>query len=213
VWRTSASSLTARFNAAPTLFTYSVGLAEATTSERQEGIAKRQGEIAEQQHQILQNQLSRRADLRVISRSQHTEFGSEGIKPTTIRLRVLNRGSKAADGFHWEIVIPRALAFTVTFVDDDGKQIPGVWAPFSETEGYDKQEGHYPHKLFSSSDVQIAILAVDADRGPRVPEFTIRLRIRGEDGLSPTSGLAEIHYRRLPDGMYEVRHPWPDTQP
>jgi hypothetical protein len=186
---------------------------QTSINKRQEAMAQQQGEIAETQHKIMREQLSRKTDLRVRSGLQNRSWDSEAMSygPTAITLRVENGGNRAADGFYWEVFIPRELAFRVKFIDDDGEELSGRFAPFSETEVYDKRDGHYAHKLFPWGPMDIVRLSVESEH-PSVHEFTIKWRVRSEDGVIPREGLGEIRFRRVEDGTYAVMHPEPGNE-
>jgi len=181
---------------------------QADSAKRQEAIAAKQAEIVEKQDRILQERLSRTLDLRVRTRKQNRAWLGDVFGPTTIELDVLNGGNKTADGFYWELFISRELVFKVSFVDEYDNRIQTQFSPFSEEEVYDKISAHYTNKLYreTETDGPIARMLVQ----PEVQEFTIKWRLRTEDGLVPTAGLAKIHYRRIAEhDTYAVMEPWP----
>lgn len=170
-------------------------------------IARRQGEIAEAQHQLMQQQLARRMDLRVRSGQQYAQASTSGHYLLTVTLNVFNGGNAHADGFHCEIYRPMEYSGDVLFVDAMGNEVNVQWVPFGDEEQYDKVELHYSHRLFPGSYVPVARFTVPFEVGPaQLEEFIIKWRIHCEDGLVPSTGLAEIRYQKDEDGMYSDLH-------
>jgi hypothetical protein len=184
-----------------------LGRIEKIEDEQRE-VLKRQGEIAERQHQIMEEQLAKRSDLRVRASGQTALPGGDFSRlypVTTITMYVKNYGTKGADGFHWEIFIPDEARGSVKFVDEAGDEIEGRFAPMSEADRYHKLEGHYTHRLFPRSDVAVTTLAIQ-NRHARAKEFTIKWRIRSEDGYNPDPELGEIRFKKTDDWSYEMFH-------
>ena len=164
-------------------------------------IAKRQAEIAENQHQILQEQVAKKTDLRMMVQGVNRQFSSNKDLRSTIRFHVHNGGNKSADGFYWELLIPEDIAHWVEFVDEDGQKLKTKISHQSETEHYQKLDGHYTHKLWGFTGLEIARISFDT-RLPKLNEFTLKWRIRAEDGMVPPEGLAFIKLQRLDDLTY-----------
>ena len=76
---------------------------------------RRQLKMQEKEHERWLYETSRKLDLRVRGTETHASWGSRGYDPITIALKVKNGSDKTADGFFWEVLIPRHLAFKVEF--------------------------------------------------------------------------------------------------
>jgi hypothetical protein len=167
-------------------------------------LTKRQGEIAEAQHRFFQDETSKTTDLRVIVEGMTNTMTSDASVPTTVRFAVHNGGNKSADGFYWELLIPAALSHMIGFFDEDGAVLQSKWSHLSETEHYRKIDGHYTHKLWGYTGVEVARIRFDG-KIDVLQEFFVKWRIRGEGGMVPPlgSGLAFIKLKRVADGTYE----------
>lgn len=99
------------------------------------------------------------------------------------------------------------------FLDLDGDEEPGRFHPLAPDDTYDSIHGHYPHKLFAWSTVDVCKLSVDATH-PATRNFWIKWRISCEDGGVPKAGgHAKIHYTRVDEGpfaSYATSHPDPN---
>jgi len=186
-------------------------MAEQTAiSKRQEAVAteqaaitKRQGEIAEVQHRILTAELSRRTDVRIIYHRQEVHHRHDFQGWNAIEFHAHNGGNKSADGFYWEVLVSDNVANVVRFLDESGMPVEGKLSYQSRTERYQKVDGHYTHKLFPYSGIEVIRVAVAPP--PSSPDkLSVKWRIRGEDGMVPPAGLAEIIFERAGDGLYEV---------
>jgi hypothetical protein len=168
-------------------------------------ISKRQMDMQAEQHRFFEEQLAKKTDLRVIvqgvtnSLRDTMDFGVEG--QTTVRFHVHNGGNKSADGFYWEILVPQAIAHRFTFINSEGEEVDSKISHQSETEHYRKIDGHYTHKLWGLTGLQVARLSFMTTL-PTLAEFTVKWRIRGEDGMVPPQGLAFIKLKRIEDGTY-----------
>jgi len=178
-----------------------IALRQEALDREQGQIAVRQAAIAETQHRLLENQLARRTELSFSTGSER--YDGEG--PLAIDLEVRNDGTKVADGFHWEVFIPKDLEDRVGFLDA-GLFYAGEFAPWSETEHFVKDEGHYVHKLWPRSDVKVTTLAILEPLENDLPEFTVYWRIRCEDGIvPPPEQLAAVRFTKSKGFGYESR--------
>lgn len=172
-------------------------------------IASRQAAIAETQHQIMLQQLAKRTDLRVRAPSQRRIIGltTGQLDATVVTFVVHNGGDKSSDGFYWEILVPRAFMGAIDFTNlAEDREIKPKFTPFSQTDVYDKVEGHYNHKLYPYTPVPIVKMIVKTQHVAS-QQFTIKWRIRGDDGVIPKEGLAEIGFKKQSDQMFAVSHP------
>ena len=163
---------------------------------------------------ILEEQLSKKTDLRVVVDGVRTEFDENNafLGSNKIRFSVHNGGNKSADGFYWEILFDEDLVNRMNFMNEKGHAVPIKISHQSETETYFKVDGHYTHKLFPYSGIEVACLFVDRqDRA--LDAFYVRWRIRGEDGMVPPTGLATLKFKRQNDTSYTWTrwHPGQDT--
>jgi hypothetical protein len=166
--------------------------------------------MAKKQDDFFQEQLSKTTDLRIICDGVKSTSGSGlASTTTTARFSTHNGGNKSADGFYWELLLPEGLAYLIRFLDEDGGTIEGKMSHLSETEHYKKVDGHYTHKLFPYSGIEVARISFTAN----IEQFDVMWRIRGEDGMIPPVGLAKIRFTRLSDGTYRWTrwHPGQDT--
>lgn len=172
-------------------------------------IAKRQMAMQAEQHQFFEEQLAKKTDLRVIVQGTRNSFSHKvGSRPdppemlTTIRFHVHNGGNKSTDGFYWEILVPEDIAHWFTFYDSvEDSEVKGKPSHQSATEHYKKIDGHYTHKLWGLTGLEVARLSFPATL-PKLADFTVKWRIRGEDGMVPPEGLAFIKLKRVEDGTY-----------
>jgi hypothetical protein len=188
----------------------------AWVARRQIELMREQVKLMQIQDAIVREQLLRKSDVRVRMKGQSAEGvvtdGPGGAYPVTkVRLWAKNTGKRGAEGFHWEIFIPQHLQGGVQFVDDNGEVVDGQFAPMSESELYDKLEGHYTHKLFPWSDVPIATIAIRNGQA-RTERFTVKWRVRTEDGFNPAQKLGEINFTRFQEWDYEAYHVPPGTE-
>ena len=183
------------------LFTLGLGGIAWWLAKRQVEIAKRQMDIQEEQHNFFVSELAKKTDLRIIVPGVGLQIGSHIEETTTIRFNAHNGGDKSADGFYWEILVPENIAHLMEFVDEDGNELESQISHMSETEHYQKLDGHYTHKLFPRSGLEVARLQMTGQQ-PQLQNFVIKWRIRGEDGMIPPEGLAFIKFTRLPDHSY-----------
>ncbi len=170
-------------------------------ARRQVEIAKRQMDMQKEQHDFFVRELAKTTDLRIIVPGVGLQFGSHSEETTTIRFNAHNGGDKSADGFYWELLVPENIAHLIKFVDEDGDVVESRLSHMSETEHYQKRDGHYTQKLFPRSGLEVARLRI-VGQPPQLQDFTIKWRIRGEDGMVPPDGLAFIKFTRLPDHSY-----------
>ena len=85
----------------------------------------------------------------------------------------------------------------------------GRFHPLAVDDTYDSAHGHYPHKLFGYSHIDIIKLTVDA-KHPSTQKFWIKWRISCEDGGVPKAGgHAKIHFTRVKDA-FAAYHPDPN---
>src|SRR5258708_7336760 len=135
------------------VYAWTIARRQFKVMDEQTAISNRQVALAEKQDKIIEEQLNKRTDLRLRAAGQTRNLSSQhdGYGPTIVTMEVVNGGNKTADGCHWELFIPRSLTFKVKFVDLNGSELEGDFAPFSNTEIYDKQEGHWLHKIFAWS--------------------------------------------------------------
>lgn len=127
---------------------------------------------------------------------------------TEVKLVVHNGGNKSAGGFYWEVLVSRDLFGLISFKDLAGEPIKTKFAPQSATDIYDKVDGHYNHKLFPYSGIPVVTMVVRT-RPEKSKQFVIKWRIRGEDGLVPPEGLAELGFTKVEDEMFAVMAPSP----
>lgn len=176
-------------------------------------LAERQNEINEEEHARWKEEQDRKLDLRLRGSGQNREFTSVTMSygPTVVTLRVKNGSDKTADGFFWEVLVPRSLKYKVKFMGlDGGKEVEGRFHPLAKNDVYDSIDGHYPHKLFGWSTVDVCRLSINAEHAS-TQEFWIKWRISCEDGGVPKAGgHAKIHYKRGPDGTFGTYHPDPN---
>jgi hypothetical protein len=170
-------------------------------------IAKRQLDMQAEQHKFFEEQLAKKTDLRVIVQGvtnsfAHTTGSAEIQEQTTVRFHVHNGGNKSTDGFYWEILVPEDIAHLFTFFDSvDGEEVESKISHQSATEHYRKIDGHYTHKLWGKTGLEVARLSFLTTL-PKLAEFTVKWRIRGEDGMVPPEELAFIKLKRIEDGTY-----------
>lgn len=166
---------------------------------RQEETAKRQGEIAETQHRILQEQLAKQPILRirVLEQTPRDDVWLD------VMLVASNNGSKAADGFHWEVFVGENLVGSVGFLDERRNFHSGEFAPFSETERYRKVEGHFTGRLFPMSNQELVRIRIRRN-SPNAQRFVIRWRISCETGMVPGDLPGNIWFKKGADWGYET---------
>jgi hypothetical protein len=179
-------------------------------------ISMRQMVMQAEQHKFFEEQLAKKTDLRVIVQGVTNSFGNtmgsgaEIQEHTTIRFHVHNGGNKSADGFYWEILVPEAIAHWFTFINGEGEEVDSKISHQSATEHYRKIDGHYTQKLWGFTGLQVARLSFLTTL-PMLAGFTVKWRIRGEDGMVPPEGLAFIKLKRIEDGTY-VWSSWHEGQ-
>lgn len=183
----------------------------------QKAILHRQSEIIEGQYRFLQAQWSRRSKLFLRASGQHRDGQSTEFEDvTSVTFEVQNFGDKTADGFYWEILFGPYWDHFAKAVDENGKEIKKKWAHLSETESFKKIYGHYRHKLFPRSTVEVAWVDVNVIGKP-MQEFALKWRIACEDEIIPEEGFTLIHFRLADDRFYAVTHDNPrpvvDTEP
>jgi hypothetical protein len=187
--------------AASALLTLGLGVIAWWLAKRQVEIAKRQMDMQKEQHNFFMTEFAKKTDLRIIVPGIGHQVGSHMETTTTIRFNAHNGSDKSADGFYWEILVPQNIAHLTRFVDDDGNELESHISHISATEHYQKRDGHYTHKLFPRSGLEVAQLQITG-LPSQLQEFAVKWRIRGEDGMIPPEGLAFIKFKRLPDQSY-----------
>jgi hypothetical protein len=176
---------------------------------------RRQLRMQEREHGLWLQQQSKKLDLRLRASEQNRQWSNTdvGHGPVIITVRAKNGSEKTADGFYWEVLIPRPLRHTVKFLDLEGNEVPGRFHPLATDDVYDSLHGHYPHKLFGWSTVDVCKLSVNAAH-PTTRRFWIKWRISCEDGGVPKAGgHAKIRYTRVDEGSfasYATYHPDPN---
>src|ERR1700752_5311105 len=85
--------------------------------------------------------------------------------------------------------------------DPDGLRRKPKIAHHSKAESYWKIDGHYTHKLWPYSGIEVAKISVPSMH-QELKDITSAARTLG---AVPAKGLADIHLRRLEDGTYEWR--------
>jgi hypothetical protein len=126
----------------------------------QEQILRRQGEIAEVQHQVLQEQLAKRSDVLVALFGPEMQ-GTHNVYP----LIAVNRGKKSINGFHFTIIVPD-VDFLRIHEGKDGKYIRFErFASLGDEQGGSRltrhYSGYYQHPLYGAQPAVFATLIVD----------------------------------------------------
>jgi hypothetical protein len=171
-------------------------------------MGRKQTEIAEKQHAIWEAEMAKKTDLRVLAPSQKLAFNKDlEYMETIVKFKVHNGGNKTAEVFFWEVLIPEDLCSSIEFIHQDGTRYSGTITHLSATEHYSRDSGHYSDRLSPFSGIDVTTIAVP--RSPKTHRFKIRWRIRGEEGMVPPVGLAEIGFLRMEDGFFAVSTPRP----
>lgn len=161
---------------------------------REQGvIAKRQGEIAETQHQIMLEQLARKANLEIFLVGPSVRDGYD-VYP----LMAINSGSKPVNSFHYEIWVDDQ-PFIRVLEGREGKELSGeqyMNIPDGTKESR-QHTGMYQLPLFRGTPVQFVTLIIDYTTVP--PDMDMHLDVRwvvvSEDGRiegSPSDILKDI---------------------
>ena len=172
----------------------------------------RQVAIAEREHERWLVEQSMKLDLRMTGSEMTREWSSKDASygPVVIVLKVKNGSEKTADGFFWEMLVPRHLKYNIKFLDLEGAEVPGRFHPLAKDDIYDSMHGHYTHKLFGWSTVDVCKLRINSAH-PSTERFWVKWRISCEDGGVPKGGgYAKIHYKRSADGMFATYDPSPN---
>jgi hypothetical protein len=184
-------------------------------AKRQEEISRRQGTIAEKQDQIMQAQLARRADLHVGETLQDKD--KKGV--ITVKFHVINKGTKTADGFRWEIaygenVKPHVEFFHETSDPYDAGTVKPVWLgdKLGDMTFVEVINGEYDRKLFPGDRLEILRMRVDSNL-KEMKEFYVAWRTRCEDGRVPMNGFATLKFRLNELGFYRTTEGQPITGP
>jgi len=136
------------------------------TATRLEAITKRQGEIAETPHQIMQEQLAKVAKLRIRIDVAQRHHAPE----TIIAFEVFNEGNKTARGFHWELLVDDSVDDNVHCVSHiDGTTFPVVNGAVFEFDVYTKFEGYREEALFPQTGTQVGNIQINTSTVNDVP--------------------------------------------
>jgi len=162
-------------------------------------LTKRQGEIAETQHRIMQEQLQKRppVEIAVVGMLQEADKPNGNVYLT---LGARNIGSRAAEGFFWEVLLP-SVEERVRFKTENWKDA-GYGGTEDKGNMWWVQKDHYAKKLFAGTHVEVAWLEVHVRH---FQESVVRWKVQGEDGPVPPQGFGIITLRKRPDGLLDVQ--------
>jgi spermidine/putrescine-binding protein len=119
-----------------------LGIVAWWLAREQVKIADRQKDMQEEQHKFFSEQLAKKTDLRIIvpgvsNNYKHTLGADAALEErTTVKFNAHNGGTKSADGFYWEILVPENIAHWFTFIDSDGEEVESKISHQSATEHY-----------------------------------------------------------------------------
>jgi hypothetical protein len=120
-------------------------------------MGKRQGEIAEMQHQIMQEQLAKKGELQVFLVGPDVREGFN-VYP----MMAVNGGRKTVAGFHWDIWISD-MTFVRVLDGREGREIAGE--PCVTVGQWEEQSrkcgGFYQVPVFYGTPVQFATVLID----------------------------------------------------
>jgi hypothetical protein len=180
-----------------------VALVQIKLAREQTALATRQGEIAEKQNGIIEDQITNRprVELRVTGMSQLNPNS-----PTGLRISAQNVGKRPASGYSWKVLFPVALAHMVRFTDVNFQAIPqGVI--IENFLPVDHFAGGVGSQLFVGDRIEVAWLVIAGQH--QFEPFKIRWSVHGEDGRVPAEGYQEITVSYRPEGLLNV---WPVVQ-
>lgn len=182
--------------------TGALGLVAWWLAKRQVEIARRQMDIQEEQHKLFERQSARKTDLRMTAQGVETKIGTPDFRyKAFIKFYVHNGGDKSAEPFYWELLIPDDLAGVIHFVDVQGNRLAGKMSHLSAAEHYRKLDGLFDTKLPAFTGMEVARVMVDPFHA-KLANFSLKWRIRSDDGLIPAEGLAFISFKAEGDGTY-----------
>jgi hypothetical protein len=182
------------------VYAWRVARKQFSVMDDQTAIGKRQMELAEKQDRIIQEQISRRTDLKFVM--YEYEWDQDCV---SFGFRIENAGNKTSNIFHWEflMLIDSDKEDLVEMSDDCNnhiareyieKQVRGerdAWS-FRTTTGNSRQQ------LFPGETVKIVNLKTTAEwistsATKRLDVVNVFWRIRSDDGQVPATGYGHAH--------------------
>jgi hypothetical protein len=148
-------------------------------------IARRQGEIAEAQHAIMQQQLTKVPKLKFES---HGQFKDEGLVELTVIIK--NRGRGIAEDCYWEILLPYNTSEHPFLAPLSSLHNHLVGYKNHVYRAYGK---HYQAKIFPDTEMQI--LTVVVGLAQLREGFKILWRIECEDKRFPEEGYSLMGFQ------------------